>query len=382
MYPPSQVMNLNIEALSGICGSVSIACWIVVFSPQIVENFRTRAEGLSVVFIIVWSLGDVFNAVGGLMQGVLPTMIILAIYYLLVDIVLLGQCFYYKGFTMTDVVHPKPKPSNGNTDTEIGIATERTALLGESGHESNINHPERQALKRTGSQHSFTERFFSVDATHLSPATPLHADAKRGEPEPISAPRSMIQTVAINFLVVILVILAGVLGWWLRHQNDIPTSGKREDAPAFNILGQIFGYICSVLYLGSRVPQLLLNYRRKSTEGISMMFFFFACLGNLTYNMSIFAYDPQGACEVPMHCHAAEARSIYGKEIAVNLPWILGSLGTFCLDMGVFVQYFLYRTDDEFSDEEEATSPVEDAVETPVRREGVRSRNVAFVDES
>lgn len=76
MYPPSQNLNLDIEALSGICGSISIACWVVVFSPQIIENFqRGSAEGLSVVFIAVWLLGDVFNILGAVLQGVLPTMV-------------------------------------------------------------------------------------------------------------------------------------------------------------------------------------------------------------------------------------------------------------------------------------------------------------------
>jgi hypothetical protein len=76
MYPPSQSLTLDIDALSGILGSVSIACWIVVFSPQIIENFRRgSADGLSVVFIVVWSAGDVFNVLGGVLQGVLPTMV-------------------------------------------------------------------------------------------------------------------------------------------------------------------------------------------------------------------------------------------------------------------------------------------------------------------
>lgn len=76
MYPPSSAMNLDIDAMSGILGSVSIACWIVVFSPQIIENFRRgSADGLSVVFIVIWSAGDVFNVLGGVLQGVLPTMV-------------------------------------------------------------------------------------------------------------------------------------------------------------------------------------------------------------------------------------------------------------------------------------------------------------------
>jgi hypothetical protein len=69
-------MNLDIDAISGILGSVSIACWIVVFSPQIIENFRRgSADGLSIVFLVVWSAGDVFNVLGGVLQGVLPTMV-------------------------------------------------------------------------------------------------------------------------------------------------------------------------------------------------------------------------------------------------------------------------------------------------------------------
>ena len=76
MYPPAASINLDIEALSGICGSISIACWVVVFSPQIFENVRrSSAEGLSVVFIVIWLLGDIFNILGAVLQGVLPTMV-------------------------------------------------------------------------------------------------------------------------------------------------------------------------------------------------------------------------------------------------------------------------------------------------------------------
>lgn len=76
MFPPSDGYSLDIEAISGILGSVSIACWVVVFSPQIIENFRrSSAEGLSIEFVIIWLLGDVFNILGAILQNVLPTMV-------------------------------------------------------------------------------------------------------------------------------------------------------------------------------------------------------------------------------------------------------------------------------------------------------------------
>jgi hypothetical protein len=58
MYPPSMGYGLDIEAISGILGSISIACWVVVFSPQIIENYSKKsADGLSIEFIIIW-LGE------------------------------------------------------------------------------------------------------------------------------------------------------------------------------------------------------------------------------------------------------------------------------------------------------------------------------------
>ena len=76
MYPPSRALNLDVEAISGILGSISIACWVVVFTPQIVENFRRKsAEAVSTWFIIIWLAGDIFNIAGAVLQDLLATMV-------------------------------------------------------------------------------------------------------------------------------------------------------------------------------------------------------------------------------------------------------------------------------------------------------------------
>lgn len=87
--------GLDIEAISGILGSISIACWVVVFSPQIIENYSKKsADGLSIEFIVIWlgkcywwsmfwflkanafvTAGDFFNMAGGVLQGIMPTMV-------------------------------------------------------------------------------------------------------------------------------------------------------------------------------------------------------------------------------------------------------------------------------------------------------------------
>ena len=46
-------IELNRRTVSEIAGSISIACWVVVFAPQIYENFRRKSsDGLSLMFII------------------------------------------------------------------------------------------------------------------------------------------------------------------------------------------------------------------------------------------------------------------------------------------------------------------------------------------
>jgi hypothetical protein len=58
-------------------------------------------------------------------------MVILAIYYTIADIVLLAQCFYYRGFTLRDDVSP-PSLSNSKlrrNNNNIGEPDERTGLL-------------------------------------------------------------------------------------------------------------------------------------------------------------------------------------------------------------------------------------------------------------
>lgn len=301
MTPPLTPIILDKQAISGITGSISLACWIIVFAPQIYENFtRKSSEGLSLTFIILWLAGDVFNVLGAVMQGLLPTMIILAVYYTLADIVLLWQCLVY-----------------GN---------------GEGNNREKIN----------------------PDFTHLSPVTPINEDilenaysnnqsSQRDEEASVRSgartSTSKLQTALLNTLMVSLVIISGIVGWYISYVKDSHRKHSGDDHRpedlVFDPLAQTFGWLCAALYLGSRVPQIVLNYERKSCEGISFMFFLFACLGNLTYVISILSIDTSW------------------NYLWVNCSWLAGSLGTLALDFTIFVQFFLYNgSENEICDSE------------------------------
>lgn len=266
-------------------------------------------------------------------------MLILAIYYTIADIVLLGQCFYYKGFTWKDEVVPPP-PKKAPRLVVTGEPNERTGLLNGPG-------PLAQQRERRDSEQSWS---------HLSPAVPMLSE----QPVTPPPPSTRLQVAFRNAVAVLMVCVAGVAGWYMsrRYAGGRPSEPANDNLPQFDVLGQVFGWLCAVLYLGSRLPQILLNWRRKSVEGVSMLFFLFACLGNLTYVLSIFAYEP--TCADPNRCRTGEVGRIYGRYILVNLSWLAGSFGTLLLDLGIFAQFFIYAKDESALNDEEVGFEDED----------------------
>lgn len=325
VVPPPPPIVIDAQAISGITGSISIACWIIVFAPQIYENFKRKSsEGLSLLFIILWLAGDVFNVLGSVLQGVLPTMIILAVYYTLADIVLLWQCLVYGHGEKPDLIHLSP----ANPMSEDVLET----VMSQGGGEHHCHfHQQLQAeeedeYEEDGSANGFIER--DLEASETSSCSTV-------------TKMSQTQTVLLNTLMVALVILAGVIGWYISYikeaerQRRHPGIIHKPEELIFDPLAQCFGWLCAVLYLGSRIPQIVLNYERKSCEGISFMFFLFACLGNLTYVISILAIDTSL------------------NYLWVNSSWLAGSLGTLALDFTIFTQFFMYNEDVDSDSESE-----------------------------
>ena len=299
-------------------------------------------------------------------------MTILAVYYTIADIVLLGQCFYYKGFTLSDAsAHKSTSILDDETVEEEESPTEESSLLP---HRRPSNTPAQPTVLNAnspparGSFSPLRSRLSNshLDATHLSPATPFTPPRSSTSPESATKTKSTLYTLVFDIGALILVCAAGMLGWWLstrssrtqnpdhhdhrhhdRHRSFLSAYDTSESLD-LDLWGQIFGYLCAVFYLGSRVPQLLLNYRRKSTEGISMLFFLFACVGNLTYVMSILAYEPECARVesydgVRGGCESGEWARGYGQNILLNASWITGSAGTLLLDLMIFSQFWIYR---------------------------------------
>ncbi|CAH7674380.1 PQ loop repeat-domain-containing protein [Phakopsora pachyrhizi] len=295
---------------------------LLVYSPQICENYKNRSgDGVSIYFIVIWMIGDLSNFFGSYIQNLLPTMIILSVYYTLCDLILLCQIVYYQQQHPPSTInqhshqHPHHPFLQGLvTDPaveEAGCSSEETqALLADHRHQdqsdsSTVDRPKDHFLstvKRT--------------MNHLKS----------------SLERSRLWSYVLTYC---LILLIGLTSWSIsqnsqshNHQIDHPLppefgGDRKDEAEVWNDGAQILGWISAAAYLGSRFPQIIKNSKTRC-KGLSLLFFLVGITGNLTYVLSIL---------ISKHDFV---------HIWINLSWLVGSGGVIFLDLIVLGQFWYY----------------------------------------
>ncbi|KAI9843264.1 MAG: hypothetical protein M1838_002703 [Thelocarpon superellum] len=294
------------EALSGVFGSISLAAWIFLLVPQLIENYQQgSADGISLAFLTVWFIGDLTNFFGAIWAGLVPTVIALAVYFCFADLVLITQCVYYNVINARKERHRRITRS-GSSDVD---ESDRPLLDRRSS--DNLGLP--GSRRRSSASHARRESYGGTDGGPSDVATDAGGSRR---------------TWMRNGSTMVMICLAGAAGWFVAWQfgawNPVP-NGDPSDAPTDIALGaQILGYISAVCYLGARIPQIVKNHRERSCEGLSLLFFMLSILGNATYGAGILFH------------------SIERQYVITNLPWLIGSLGTMVEDVVIFVQFRLY----------------------------------------
>ncbi|KAJ2304923.1 putative vacuolar membrane transporter for cationic amino acids [Coemansia sp. RSA 2706] len=93
-----------------------------------------------------------------------------------------------------------------------------------------------------------------------------------------------------------------------------------------SVVAQVCGYASAAVYLGAYVPQIVHNYRERSTEGLSMLMFVVVTIANITYCMSILT------AQTPTH-----------EYLRKYAAWLLGAAGTIGLELIILYQFYIYR---------------------------------------
>lgn len=99
----------------------------------------------------------------------------------------------------------------------------------------------------------------------------------------------------------------------------------QEHDVEYGAFGQYLGWMMAAIYMGGRIPQIALNIKRGSVEGLNPLMFIFALVGNVTYVASILV------------------RSTEWEKIKANLPWLLDAVVCVALDLFIILQYIYYQ---------------------------------------
>lgn len=328
------------DELSFGFGLISLLCWGVAEIPQIITNFKNKSgHGISLLFLLTWILGDIFNLAGCLLEpATLPTQFYTAVLYTVTTVVLVLQSVYYDYYRRWRTVHlkqsdqevdeglKKPLRPTEQTDSAIPIpnVTNRATPRREAYYYASARSmagsttpPIRSYLWPVKSGPSAVG--IDNDSSSEDETNPVPSRNVVSKPKPI--PRS-----------------AGY-GAFLATSLNMPReakglvqvyaalSGRKllQEQGSESVFGQWLGWLMAAIYMGGRLPQIWLNIKRGSVEGLNPLMFIFALAANLTYVASILV------------------RSTAWDRIRANMPWLLDAAVCVLLDLFIILQYVYYR---------------------------------------
>jgi uncharacterized protein with PQ loop repeat len=305
MVHPSVPLTTT-EALSGILGSISLAAWIFLLVPQLIENHTNgHADGISMTFLFIWAAGDILSLAGGLWAELVPTVIALAIYFCFADGALIAQCVYY------NTLNAKKDKEADAAEEAAQEQTESDPLIA-AAHSQN---PQQSAAQR---KPSTTSR-----RSHRRSSAALSHSRRDSLSRALSKPTASSAWLK-NSLSILAIIASGTAGWALAYKtgawHPVPLKSHLDSTPT-PLGASLLGYGSALLYLGARIPQIVKNQRERSCDGLSLLFFLLSLLGNATYGAGILFH------------------SLEGEYVWTNLPWLIGSLGTMVEDLVIFAQF-------------------------------------------
>ncbi|KAI3462813.1 hypothetical protein Pfo_019476 [Paulownia fortunei] len=330
--------NMRDELSFGF-GLISVVGWGVAEIPQIITNFRTKsAHGVSFLCLLTWVAGDIFNLVGCLLEpATLATQLYTAVFYTTNTLLLVLQSLYYNYFPkgwngqkkesnqeVEEVKNPliQPKP----IDSAIAIPN---GTHSETAPREDYYHKSARLVAGSTSPHIWSylcpaksgPSAVGIDnnSSDDEEANPMPAKKNVSRPKPIPrlAGYGAFLATWINkphVTKALMQVYVGSTGWKLLQEDGIESA-----------YGQWLGWVMAAIYMGGRLPQIWLNIKRGSTEGLNPLMFVFALSANTAYVASILV------------------RSIAWDKLKSNMPWLVDGVGCLVLDLFILLQYVYYR---------------------------------------
>ncbi|XP_052195285.1 probable vacuolar amino acid transporter YPQ3 isoform X2 [Diospyros lotus] len=321
-------------------GLVSLTCWGVAEIPQIITNFRSKSShGVSLLFLLTWVAGDIFNLVGCLLEpATLPTQLYTALLYTASTVVLVLQGLYYdhfytwwkcrhaeKNLRIEDVKKPLKPSAPADSGIPIPVGTPKAKPQREYYYTS------ARSLARSSTPPTWS---YLGTARSGPSAMELPGDSSSDDEsiqsyskKPITVPKSIPRSAGYGaFLGASVGLPPGSKAF--KEGVYVGLSGRRllqEHGMEESAYGQYLGWMMAAIYMGSRIPQIWLNIKRGNVEGLNPLMFVFAFIANATYVASIVV------------------RTTERHKIKANMPWLLDAAVCVALDLFIILQYIYYR---------------------------------------
>jgi uncharacterized protein with PQ loop repeat len=332
--------NIRDELSFGF-GLISLVCWGVAEIPQIITNFRTKStHGVSLLFLLTWVAGDVFNLLGCLLEpATLPTQYYTALLYTISTIVLVLQSLYYdhiykccrrKPSKAIEEDDDEKKPLNPNVPANSTIPIPRARRRQEfyftsaRSLASSGTPPFRTYLRAAKSGPSAMELEHdssSDDENETNYNVLVISSQTLNQPRPIPRSAGYGTFLATSLTLPLKSNALRVASMAFAGRRLLQEGGGTEHS-AF---GQWLGWLMAAIYMGGRIPQIWLNIKRGSVEGLNPLMFVFALVANAAYVLSIIV------------------RTTEPENIKANLPWLLDAIVCVALDLFIILQYIYYR---------------------------------------
>jgi uncharacterized protein with PQ loop repeat len=315
------------------CGLINILIWLFAQAPQLVVTYRNKTGGsISWTFLIIWLIGDVCNFFGSLWTSQV-LLLYTAVYFMIMDGLVLGQIVYYaqcyKAKKPEDEEKEKENENDlfgeGNLKKETDRTNERTPFSPGTPQYYGTSEDERVGGKGPIVHKSRNSRQSGRLTTPTNVVLISVMILALSSIDLASATRSVLDSLkSINIDKVIDTVLI------ILQDDDTPPIC---DAPTTNskivkAIGTTCAWICGILYLTARIPQVLKIHKEKNVYGVSFLLFAMSFAANLFYAISIL---------LPT---TTNFKSIgFWKD---TFPYLIGSLGANVFSAIVMVQFFLY----------------------------------------
>ncbi|EED14890.1 PQ loop repeat protein [Talaromyces stipitatus ATCC 10500] len=315
--------------ISSSLGCLSIVSWLFAQLPQIYKNYKLQSTaGLSAFFLVEWCLGDTANLVGALFTRQATWQVTIASYYVFVDVVLVIQYYWYtyvkKKGKGKDSVDGSFDEDNAPIYDGIRVRDENQPV--DDVYSTKIMRPsEPKDVELFKSSANSPPRFYSPSYSEKFGNRRVrntgYPSGTNASPTPSMATSPTHSPLPSNFDAIT-----------DSHDMDIET------------IGRILSWMSTILYLGSRLPQLYKNYVRKSTSGLSPLLFMAAFCGNFFYSASLLT-NPNAWYDYPAYGGGGWADKDGNNRaewVALATPFFLGAAGVLSLDAFMGVQFLIY----------------------------------------